>query len=182
VIATVLTTLFGRWIVSAEGVVKDQWRWVMATPVHLLAAALAVSVAANLWQWHLLSVAHVFKAEVKVAAKQASKDQQAVNHAPAAASQAIAEKSNAQAPAYYADVRAAALRVRADSPRCPVSASVPGADHAAPVNDGPIDAARVVSRPQADDDLLVAAAGRAAQMHADAEALIAAGVAVPAGP
>jgi hypothetical protein len=35
----------------------------------------------------------------------------------------------------------------------------------------------VVSRPKADDDLIVAAAGRAAQMHADAEALIAAGVA-----
>jgi len=52
VITTLITMLFGRWIADAEGVVKDQWRWITATPVHLLAAVLAVSVGFNLWQWH----------------------------------------------------------------------------------------------------------------------------------
>lgn len=118
-------------------------------------------------------------ASVKASAVKAALDQQAANHAPAAASQAIAEKSDEQAPAYYAAARAAAdaHRVRADSPRCTVAANLPGADHAAPVNDGPAASPDMVSRPKTDDDLLVAAAGRAAQMHADAEALIAAGVA-----
>ena len=178
-IASLIMALFGRWIADAEGVIKHKWRWITATPVHLLGAVLAVSVALNLWQWHQLAACHAFKAEVKAAAPKAAAAQAAVNHAPAAKSQAIAEKSDAEAPAYYAAVHSAAdaHRVRADGPRCASPASVPGADHAASVNDGPAPATDMVARPKADDDLIIAAAARAAQMHADAEALIAAGVA-----
>ena len=131
-----------------------------------------------LFIWHLqakVAACRAFKAEVKTATKQATIAQQAVNHVPAAKSQAIAEKSDAQAPAYYASVRAAADRVRVNSPRCTVAASVPRADNPPALNDGPADPTRVV--PEADYNQLVDAAARAAQMHADAEALIAAGVA-----
>ncbi|KUR71162.1 hypothetical protein AQZ52_10850 [Novosphingobium fuchskuhlense] len=55
-IASIIMALFGRWLADAEGVIKDQWRWITATPVHLLGAVLAVSVALNLWQWHICAM------------------------------------------------------------------------------------------------------------------------------
>lgn len=133
-----------------------------------------------LFIWHLqgkLAACHTFKAEVKAAAPKAAAAQADANHAPAAKSQAIAEKSDAEAPAYYAAAHAAAdaHRVRTDSPRCTVATDLPRTDHPAPVNDGPARAADMVSRPKAEDDLIVAAAARAAQMHADALELITAG-------
>jgi len=55
-IATGVTWLLrgwlSRWALTAEGEIKAGWRWLTATPVHLLAAALAASIALNLWQWH----------------------------------------------------------------------------------------------------------------------------------
>lgn len=125
-------------------------------------------------------------AKVKAAQPIAAAAQTAVNHAPAAKSLAIAENSNADAPAYYDAVHSAvaahSVVVRADA-QCPARApDLSGADHVAAINDGLAANAGMVSRAKADDDLIVAAAGRAAQMHADAEALIAAGVAVPSAP
>lgn len=147
----------------------------------------AAMILMALLSWHQraqIAACHVFRAEVRAASKQAAAAQQAVNHAPAAASQAIARKSDAQAPAYYRAAHAAAdaHRVRADGAGRPDTAGVLGADHAAQVDDRPAAAAELVCRPKADDDLIVDAAARAAQMHVDAEALIAAGAAVTAEP
>ena len=149
-------------------------------PIALAAALVGLTLAS----WHYRSAYHAEKAlrqaliaSVQAASAQAAIDQQAANRVPAILSKVIAENSDAQSPAYYADVRAAAERMRKDGPRCPGPAGVPAADYPAPIDDGSAHAASVVSRPKADDDLIVAAAGRAAQMHADAEALIAAGVA-----
>ena len=62
-------------------------------------------------------------------------------------------------------------------PRVPGRADLPGADHASALDDRPVAPADLVCRSKADDDLLVGVAARAAQMHADAQALITAGVA-----
>jgi hypothetical protein len=173
-----------RWALTAEGEIKDGWRWLTASPVHFLAFALALSLAAN---WWLLERGNRYRdklastiASIRPAQAQATKDQAAVNHQPAAISAAIAEHSDVQAPAYYRSVSDAAdlHRVRANAACGASPAGVPGADHSAAIDDRPAGAADLVSRPKADDDLLVAAAGRAAKMHADAQALIAAGVAV----
>lgn len=149
-------------------------------PIALAAALLGLTLAS----WHYRSAYHAERAlrqaliaSVRAASAQAAIDQRAAIRAPAAKSEAIARNSDAQAPAYYADVRAAAERMRKDGPRCPGPAVLPAADHHAPVDDRSAAASGLVSRPKADDDLIVAAAGRAAQMHADAESLIAAGVA-----
>jgi hypothetical protein len=52
IITWLLRGWLSRWALSAEGEIKAGWRWLTATPVHMLAAALAVSIALNLWQWH----------------------------------------------------------------------------------------------------------------------------------
>ena len=121
-------------------------------------------------------------AAMKRASVEAGKAQAAVNHAPAAKSQAIAEKSNADAQDYYAKGRAAGLAY-ADAHRvprpCPAShAAVPGTDHAAPVNDGPGDTPAEIAVSQADFDQLVANSLRLAKVQQDAQALIDAGVAI----
>ena len=122
-------------------------------------------------------------AAIKAAQPIAEAAQIAANHAPAAQSQTIAEKSNETAPAYYDAVRSAVAArttiVRKDAVCPPRDSDLPRADHAPPIDDRPVAATGMVSRAKADDDLIVAAAGRASQMHADAQALIDAGVAVP---
>lgn len=130
------------------------------------------------WLWHGRSEARHRIAAIEAAQTHAAADQAAVNHHPAAVAAAIAELSDAQAPAYYRAVAAAgaAQRLRYTCP--PGPADLPGTDRAAPLDDRSPTATELVSRPKADDDLILAAAGRAAQMHADAEALIAEGVAV----
>lgn len=124
-------------------------------------------------------------ARIALATAQATAAQIAVNHAPAAKSQTIAENSRDQSQAYYDEGRraglayAAAHRVRPEAVGCPVSASgVPGTDRAATVDDGPGAAADMVALSQADFDLLVSNSTRLAQVHQDADALIASGVAV----
>ena len=129
---------------------------------------------------------HAYRAEVsqRLADRERYADAQAVaaanqaqaNHTPAILSKVIAEKSHAEAPAYYDRVRAASERVRKDGPSCPVAADLPGADHPAEVVHGPDPATRVV--PAAEFDQLSNAAARASQMRADAQAMIAAGIAV----
>jgi len=137
-----------------------------------------VLLCLSAWLWHGRSAARQQIARIEAAQHQAAADQAAVNHQPAATSAAIAEASNAQAPAYYR-----AVRIAGDAQRlrhaCPASrADLPGTDRAAALDDRSPAAAELVSRPKADDDLILAAAGRAAQMHADAQALIANGAAV----
>jgi hypothetical protein len=120
------------------------------------------------------------------AQKTATTAQIAANHEPAAKSQTIAENSRDQSQAYYDEGRraglayAAAHRVRPEAVGCPVSApGVSGADRAAAVDDGPGDASDMVALSQADYGLLVSNSNRLAKVHQDADALIAAGVAVP---
>ena len=124
---------------------------------------------------------------MKAAQAGATKAQADANHKPAADSQAIARQSDAQAPDYYADAASAAAAhvVRVRAAPCPISpAGVPGPDPVAPIDDrsgGPTAVVpdAPVCRPKADDDKFIAAASRLAKVHQDAEALIAAGVAVP---
>lgn len=137
--------------------------------------------------WHkdaLLSACRTFRADVKTASKQATKDQQDTNHRPAVVSQAIAEKSDAQAPAYYHSVRTAAdahaVRVRPTQVAGgPGRADLPGADPAATGVHGPAQPADLVCRPRAEDGQLVDAAARAAEMRAIAQGWIIEGLAVP---
>lgn len=172
-----------RWALTAEGEIKAGWRWLTSSAVHFLSFALALSLFGN---WVLLERGNRYRDELeRVHALQAkaTADQQAVNHAPAAKSQAIAEKSDAEAPPYYRAVHAAAdaHRVRVDalghSP-----AGVPGADPAAASIHGPADTADLVCRSRAEDDLIVAAAARAAEMLAVAQGWMIDGLAVPADP
>lgn len=125
-------------------------------------------------------------ARIALATVKATTDQIAANHAPAATSRQIAETSRAQSESYYEEGRraglayAAAHRVRPEAVGCPVSApGVPGTDRVAAVDDGPGEDPGMVAVAQADFDLLVSNSTRLAQVHQDADALIAAGVAVP---
>ena len=72
-------------------------------------AALIVALVAAGWQWRGKQHALAQLAAVNAAQTVATENQIAVNHAPAAKSQAIAERSNADAPEYYARGRAAGL-------------------------------------------------------------------------
>jgi hypothetical protein len=183
-LASIITWLLqgwlSRWALTAEGEIKAGWKWATSSAVHALAIALAVSAAGN---WLLWQRGDRYRDRLAAVAKvqhQAGQDQATVNHEPARKSAEIARQSDAQAPAYYADVRRAADSHRVRGPACPpVAADMPGTDRAAPVDDRSPAVADMVSRPRAEDDLIVAAAGRAAQMHADALDLIATGAAVP---
>ncbi len=141
--------------------------------------AMGLAVLLGLQTWRLESARQTI-ANTRAAQHQAAADQSAVNHQPAQASAAIARQSDAEAPAYYRAVAGAADAHRVRSPACPVGgADLPGTDRPSPIDDGPASAPDLVSRPRAEDDQIVHAAARAAQMHQDALDLIAAGVAVP---
>jgi len=127
--------------------------------------------------WRLHSVRDEIT-QIHVAQADATKHQTEVNHEPARKSAEIARKSDAQAPAYYAAVRVAADAHRMRNP-CPISnPDLPGTDRPIPSDDHTGEATGMVSRPKADDDLIVSAAAQAAQMQVDAQALIDAGIAV----
>lgn len=164
------------------------WTWITASAARVWAAIAILALTYAAWQFRRADEwADKFRqleASTRAASAKAAKDQAVVNHQPAAISAAIAEQSNAQAPAYYRSVIAAAdlHRMQPTCPRGAVAADLSGADHAAPIDDRPAPAADLVCRPEADDKLLVGAAARAAQMQADAQALIAAGAAVKSGP
>ncbi len=174
----------GRLALAAGGKAKDSWRWATATPAHLLAALLALSVGLNLYQWHLLDGRKTTIAAVKTGRKAATAAQIEVNHAPAAKSAIIAGKSNEDAKDYYAEGRraglayAAAHRVPGPAP-CPVrDPGLPGSDHAPAIDDGSGVTPGMVAVSQADFDLLTGNSTRLAKVHQDAEALIADGIAV----
>lgn len=141
--------------------------------------ALVFAIICGLQTWRL-DRAYQTIADFRAAQPAATAAQIAANHEPARVSAEIARQSDADAPSYYRAVADAAgahrLPVRACSPS---AADLPGTDRPSAIDDGPAPAPDMVSRPRAEDDQIVAAAGRAAQMHADAQALIAAGVAIP---
>lgn len=157
-------------------------------------AALALLTCAIVLAWLLvdranlradLATARADLAKVKDAQPAARDAQAAVNHQPAAVSATIAEISDAQASAYYERGRAAgaayaaAHRVRASCPTGqPGHADLPGADHAATVDDRSGDTAEMVAIPQADYDNLTGNSLRLAKVHQDAQTLIDKGAAV----
>lgn len=167
------------------GWASSGWKWATESATHLLMALCAILTAYALYERHRADMAIAALARWKDAAKAASArataDQIAVNHQPAADSAAIAKVSDAQAPLYYrraldvADLH----RMRPAPARGASGADLPRADHPAPIDDGSPAPADMVCRTRADDDLVINAAARAAQMHADAQALIVAGVAIP---
>jgi hypothetical protein len=147
--------------------------------------ALIVSLCIAGWQWRGKQQALAQLAAMEAAQVTATENQIAVNHAPAVKSQAIAERSNADAPEYYARGRAAGLayanahRVRSEA--CsPVNPGLPGTDSPAPVNDGPGEVADMVALSRADFDTLTGNSLRLAKVQQDSQALIDAGVAIPA--
>ena len=145
-------------------------------------AALIASLCLSGWLWHGKHTAQEELAAMKRASVEAGKAQAAVNHAPAAKSQAIAEKSNADAQDYYAKGRAAGLayadahRVPRPCPPCP--ANLPGTDHAKQGDDGPGIAPDMVAVSRSDFDILTGNSLRLAKVQADSQALIDAGVAI----
>jgi len=173
---------WGFWPVVRDAVAAA-WRWLLGDLWRLACAlaliALAVMTAQTAHQRHRADKAEAALALVKPAQAAATAAQIAVNHQPAAISAAIAEQSDAQAPAYYRSVSAAAdlhsLHIK--DPRSASPASLPGADNPPALDDRPAAPAELVCRPTAEDGQIVNAAARAAQMHADAQELIRAGVA-----
>ena len=170
-----LRGFFGGLWAKAAPFLARYWR-------EVLIAVLLLAI----WHQHgQLAACHTFRADVKAAAPKAAAAQADANHRPAAISQAIAETSDAQAPAYYRAVHAAAAANRmrpAPSCRGPGGADLPGADPTAESVHGPDAAPDLVCRPRAEDDQLVAAAGRAAEMRAIAQGWLISGIAVPAEP
>lgn len=159
--------------------------WLTGSPTRLLSALLALSL---LLGWTLLERGNRYRdklASTLAAQSEATAAQVAVNHAPAAISAAIAEKSDAQSADYYArgrrDGAAYAAAHRLHGPCAPSPADLPGADHPSPLDDRPGVAPGMVVVSRTDFDTLTGNSLRLAQVHADAEALIAAGVAVPVG-
>lgn len=182
---TWIVAQLGRLAIAAGGKAKDGWRWATATPAHLLAALLVISVGLNLYQWHLLDGRKATISAVKTGRKAATAAQIEVNHAPAAKSKIIAEKSNDDAKDYYAEGRraglayAAAHRVPRAAP-CPQrDPDLPRTDHAAAIDDGSGVTPGMVAVSQADFDLLTGNSTRLAKVHQDAEALIANGIVIP---
>lgn len=173
----------GAWIAGKAG---GLWRGicgVFSDPARFFALVAQLAILVAIWEYRSAAKwersYNDLVAATQSASQQAAKDQAAVNHHPAAISAAIAEQSNAQAPAYYSHALDVAdlHRVRPAPASSARRADLPGADHAAPVDDRPAAPADLVCRPKADDDLLVGAAARAAQMQADAKTLIASGAA-----
>ena len=153
-----------------------------ATCKYPLQVALIVALCAVAWFWRAerraVDALATFKAETVAASAKATANQVAVNRAPAILSRVIAERSNNEAPAYYAAVRAAADRVRVVRQSCSSAADLPGANHSAPLNDGPGLDPLMVSVPADEYNHFVDNTARLAKVRQDALDLIAAGVAV----
>lgn len=170
---------FGGLWTKAAPFLADHWRDVAMALMALL-----------IWHQHgQLAACHTFRADVKAAAPKAAAAQATANHRPAAISQAIAETSDAQAPAYYRALHTAAdahaVRMRPAPDRGSAGgADLPGTD---PDQQGVHGSAAeavsdLVCRPRAEDDWLVSMAGRAAEMYTDAQGWLISGIAVPADP
>ena len=162
---------------------KAAWGWITESALHLALAALAVSLLAVWYYRHDAAKWQRVVASMEVAQKKAADDQAAVNHEPAKRSAEIAEKSNAEAPAYYDTVHRAAdaHAVRLRPTACPVSTpDLPGANPPVESLLGPDTSPPLVCRPAVEDSQIVGAAARAAEMHQEALDMVEQGIAVAA--
>lgn len=123
---------------------------------------------------------------IKTAQETAKKAQEQVIDVPVIHSKIIAERSNANAPAYHNAVSAAAEQrtrviVRTKEVQCSTP-SMPGTDQALESIHGTTQSPELVSVTREDWASVTAAAGRAAQMYQESQDWIATGVAVPLDP
>ena len=162
------------------------WQLIAGAAVSLALGVMLATTTIDRNQWRAAArAANDALAKVKAAQPIAEAAQRDVNHAPAAKSQTIAEKSNDDAKDYYAEGRRAGLayadahRVPRPAACPPGSSDLPRADHAPALDDGPGVAPGMVAVAQADFDTLIGNSVRLAKVRQDATALIDAGVAVP---
>lgn len=180
--------LFG-WIPKT---IAGAWNWITKSRENTLLTLLAIAIGAAIFFWNQSGNRQDRIDQIEAAQKKATEDQVAANAVPAIKSIAIAEKSNAEAPAYYRNVAdAARSNAIPGSVRCqtnsgstpnlsranPPVESVHGSDSPTTVVPGP----ELVCRPKADDDQLIYASSRAVKMRQEALDLIDQGVAVPYG-
>lgn len=192
---TAILALLARWGLGER--LASAWRWITASNVHLM---LVIALAVGAWGWlgwdkaatlnGQLTKANATIARIAAAQKLAAADQAAVNRASATASKTIAETSHASlsrnlsASGELGAAYAAAHpvdRVCKQAPRSAArDAGVPGAAHTSALDDGSGADGLMVAIPRADFDTCTAVNTRLTQVHTDAQALIAVGVAVPA--
>lgn len=178
----VVSMLFG-WIPK---LIMGIWNWITDSLENFLLVLLVLSLALA---FTYRSAAMDLKAEIdkiELAQKKAKEAQIAANKAPVIKSITIAENSNAQAPAYYNSVSNAARFASVQPEKVqPCPASVPGANTPIQSVHGPdptpslVPTPDLICRPKADDDKLIYASGRAAQMHQETLDLIDQGVVLP---
>jgi hypothetical protein len=178
----ILSLLFG-WIPK---LIVGIWDWVTDSLENFLLLLLVLSLALAFTYRHAAKNLEAKLNKIELAQKKARKDQIAANKVPVTKSIAIAENSNAKAPAYYNSVsdaaRSASVRPQKVQP-CP--ASVPGANTPIQSVHGPdptpslVPTPDLICRPKSDDDKLIYASGRAAQMHQETLDLIDQGVVLP---
>lgn len=170
--------------------IGDGLKWLFAHPMAALALGLGVwgvieHRAAAKWE----GAYHKLVTDTQRAAGQAARDQAAVNHRPAAISADIAKRTDHEADDYISGAMAAARayadahRVRTASAGGAIRGDLPGADHPAPRDDGPGDAAEldaaadIIGISKADFDSCTINSARIAKVRDAAQELIAAGVA-----
>lgn len=184
--------MIGLGILAAlRGWLSAGWKWATESKVHLLATLCAILGAFALYERHRANEAEDalarWQREAIAASAKATTDQIAVNHKPAADSAAIAKVSDAKlAETYEAGRRAGAAYAAAHGVRAACQNRAGGADlsrtdHPVPIDDrsrapAELDDAVVISR--GDFNLCTDNSGRLARVHADAQALIAEGVAI----
>lgn len=164
------------WHFVASGA-KAAFTWAAASTTHILIALVALLSLALLYEHHEATKCAKVLASTEAAQHTAGQAQAAAIHAPVAISSSVAEKSNAETPAYLTHADATAL---AHSVRCSSSSaapSVPGTDSALPSLSGPAASPGLVCYPSVEAGQLIAAAARAAEMHQEALDLVKAGVA-----
>lgn len=161
-------------------------KWIFGTEERILILALViVSICALGYR----SVASDYKSQldaIEQAQKTAKKDQERMIDVPVIHSKIIAERSNANAPAYHNAVTAAAEQrtrviVRNQEVQCSTS-SLPGTDQALESIHGAAESPELVSVTREDWTSITAAARRAAQMYQESQDWIDLGIAVPLDP
>lgn len=177
---------------AVQWLVADFWRLVAAA---LLCACTVLLIQRDGLHMGIIQIeglkGRVQQAEAalraaKNAQAKASAAQAAANHQPAQTSRAIAEASHVQSKSYYEQGHsAAAVYAAGNSVRgtCPEGGSgdagLPRSDHPAGQHDSAGEPPDLVAVTRADFDQLTGNSLRLAQVREDAQALIAAGVAVP---
>jgi hypothetical protein len=175
--------LFFGWIPKA---LIGAWNWITSSRENALWALVGILFVCTIFYRQSAVEFRSQIAVMKETQKKATQDQINVNQAPAKKSEAIAEKSNAEAPAYY---RRAADAGNSSRVRCqanPVSRpNLPGTNpvvegvHGSDSTSELVPTPELVCRPKSEDDQLIYGTSRAAQMRQEALELIKQGVAVP---